>query len=96
MLEDYRAGLREDVAVDAADHLAGRKVRRPTLVVWELRDDAEELYRDLLPIWREWADDVRTAAIDSGHHMAEEAPDELAATLRAFIAERPHELPLAR
>ncbi|MFG1954985.1 hypothetical protein [Micromonospora sp. NPDC048830] len=32
------------------------------------------------------ADDVRTASIDSGHHMAEEAPERLAAVLTAFLA----------
>jgi haloacetate dehalogenase len=39
-----------------------------------------------LAIWRAWADDLRGARIDSGHHMAEEAPDELAAALRAFLS----------
>jgi haloacetate dehalogenase len=86
MLEDYRAGLRADADADEADRLDGRKVCCPTLVVWALRDDAEALYGDLLSIWRGWADDLRGATIDSGHHMAEEAPDELVATLRAFFA----------
>jgi haloacetate dehalogenase len=60
------------------------------LVVWALRDDAVELYGDLLTIWRGWADDVRGASVDSGHHMAEEAPHELAAELRAFFASAPN------
>ena len=38
-------------------------------------DDMEELYGDPVAIWRDWADDVRGARIDSGHHMAEEAPE---------------------
>jgi haloacetate dehalogenase len=87
MLEDYRAGLRGDREADEADRAAGRKVQCPTLVVWAVRDDAEEIYGDLLPIWREWAADVRVGAIDSGHHMAEEAPEELASALRAFFTE---------
>ncbi len=37
----------------------------------------------------EWADDVRGQPVDSGHHMAEEAPEELAAILRGFLAGRP-------
>jgi haloacetate dehalogenase len=86
MLEDYRAGLRADREHDDADRAAGRKVECPVLVVWALRDDAEELYGDLLPVWRSWADDVSGAAIDAGHHMAEEAPTELASALRAFFA----------
>jgi haloacetate dehalogenase len=87
MLEDYRAGLRADREHDEADRAAGRKVQCPVLVVWALRDDAEELYGDLLPIWRAWADDVSGAAIDSGHHMAEEAPRELTAALGAFFSQ---------
>jgi haloacetate dehalogenase len=87
MLEDYRAGLRADREADDSDRAAGRRVGCPTLVLWARRDDAEELYGDLLPIWREWASDVRVAAIDSGHHMAEEAPAELAAELLRFLVD---------
>jgi haloacetate dehalogenase len=36
--------------------------------------------------WRAWADDVHTQTIDCGHHMSEEAPDELAAILLDFLA----------
>ena len=46
----------------------------------------EELWGDPLPVWREWADDVRGATIDSGHHMAEEAPEQLAAVLGDFFS----------
>jgi haloacetate dehalogenase len=40
---------------------------------------------DCLPIWRTWSDDVRGHSIDSGHHMAEEAPEALAASLGDFF-----------
>ena len=86
MLEDYRAGLRADRDADDADHAAGRRVSCPTLVLWARRDDAEELYGSLLPIWRGWAEEVVVTAIDSGHDMAEEAPDELARALLDFLA----------
>ncbi|MFI0793052.1 hypothetical protein ACH4OY_10175 [Micromonospora rubida] len=36
-------------------------------------------------VWRDRADDVRVTAIDSGHHMPEEAPEQLATTLAAFL-----------
>jgi haloacetate dehalogenase len=85
MCEDYRAGLGIDRAHDDADRAAGRRVACPTLVLWALRDDLEYLYGDPLAIWRAWADDLRGGSIDCGHHMAEEAPDELAARLRAFL-----------
>ena len=86
MVEDYRAGLGIDREHDEADRDAGRRVTCPTLVAWSIHDDMEELYGDPLAIWRAWAGDVRGARIDSGHHMAEEAPEQLADTLRAFLA----------
>jgi haloacetate dehalogenase len=54
-------------------------------MLWATRDDMERLYGDPVAIWRRWADDVRGAPIDSGHHMAEEAPDQLAAALSDFL-----------
>jgi haloacetate dehalogenase len=87
MLEDYRAGLGIDRAHDEADRAAGRLVRCPTLVVWAARDDLGELYGDPLAVWADWAPDRRGRAIDCGHHMAEEAPEELAGLLLEFAAQ---------
>ena len=80
MLEDYRAGLGVDRAADEADRAAGRRVACPTLVLWSSRDDLEELHGDPRPIWAAWTTDLRGGGpIDSGHHMAEDAPEELVA-----------------
>ncbi len=86
MCEDYRAGLGIDRAHDDADRRAGRRLACPLLVLWARQDDLEDLYGDPLAIWRNWADSPRGRALDCGHHMAEEAPDALAAELRAFFA----------
>ncbi len=85
MLEDYRAGLSVDRRDEEADRAAGRRIRSPLLVLWSKRDDLEDLYGDPLLIWRDWADDVRGHSIDSGHHMAEEAPGALARSLASFF-----------
>jgi haloacetate dehalogenase len=85
MCEDYRAGLGVDRAADDEDRRAERRISCPTLFLWADRDDMEDLYGDPLAIWREWAPDVRGHALDSGHHMAEEVPEELATELRAFL-----------
>jgi len=85
MMEDYRAGLGLDRAHDDADRAAGRRIGCPVLFLWAARDDLEDLYGDPLAIWRDWADDVRGQRIDCGHHIAEEAPDELAALLAGFF-----------
>lgn len=68
------------------DRAAGRQLECPLLVLWSLLDDLEDLYGDILGIWRTWATDVRGHGIASGHHMAEEAPEELAAALGDFFS----------
>ena len=85
MCEDYRAGLGIDRAIDDADRAAGRRITCPVLVLWARRDDMEDLYGDVLAVWRPWAPDLRGHAIDSGHHLGEDAPEALAASLRAFL-----------
>ncbi len=86
MIEDYRAGLGIDRAHDEADRRAGRKVGCPTLCLWSERDDLEMLYGDVLEVWRPWTTELSGHAIPSGHHMAEEAPEALAAALLRFLA----------
>lgn len=86
MVEDYRAGPGIDRAHDEADRLAGRRVRCPALCLWSARDDLEHLYGDVLNVWRPWAPDIRGHALDCGHHMAEEAPEDLARALLRFLA----------
>lgn len=88
MLEDYRAGLTVDRADETADREAGVRVRPPVLVLWSLQDDLADLYGDPVAVWADWSDDVRGHGIDAGHHMAEEAPDQLAAALTGFFRTR--------
>ncbi|MFD9441468.1 alpha/beta fold hydrolase [Streptomyces sp. NPDC060006] len=85
MLEDYRAGLTVDRRHEEAGRAAGVRIACPALVLWSLRDDLEDLYGDPLKIWADWAPDVRGHGIDSGHHVAEEAPDALATALGDFF-----------
>jgi haloacetate dehalogenase len=85
MIEDYRAGLGVDREADDVDRANGKTITCPVLVGWSTRDDLEDLYDDVVAIWQPWADDIRGVAIDSGHHIAEEAPDELAAALLPFF-----------
>ena len=85
MMEDYRAGLTADRDADDADRAAGRTIACPTLVLWASEDDLADLYGDPLEVWRPWAPRVTGGPIDSGHHMAEEAPEALAAELRRFL-----------
>jgi len=86
MLEDYRAGLTIDRQHEEEDRASGNRLRQPLLVLWSTKDDLEDLYGDPRAIWRNWAGDVGGHGIDSGHHMAEEAPEELAASLGDFFS----------
>lgn len=45
----------------------------------------ERLYGDPAAVWRGWADNVTGLPIDSGLHIAEQAPAELATALAAFL-----------
>jgi len=85
MLEDYRAGLTIDRHHEEADRDSGTRLRCPLLVLWSARDDLEELHGDPRAIWSRWADNISGHSIDSGHHMAEEAPRSLAESLAAFL-----------
>jgi haloacetate dehalogenase len=85
MCEDYRAGLGPDRAADDADRAAGRRISCPVRVLWSTRDDMEALYGDVLAVWRAWADDVTGAAVESGHHVAEEAPGPVAEQIAALV-----------
>ncbi len=89
MLEDYRAGLGVDRAADDADRAAGRRLACPVLVLRSTRDDLAALYGDVLAMWEPWAHDLRGGVIDSGHHMAEEAPAQLAHALVTFLLHAP-------
>lgn len=70
--EDYRAGAGEDRELDLADRAAAKKIAVPTLVLWGEASFPSH-GPSLIDHWREWADDLGGAAIDSGHFLAEEA-----------------------
>jgi haloacetate dehalogenase len=86
MLEDYRAGLTVDRAADDADRANGKTIECPVLVGWSTKDDMEALYGDVVSVWQPWAENLRGIPINSGHHVAEEAPHELVAALLPFFA----------
>jgi len=46
----------------------------------------EDLYGDVLEVWRPWAADLTRRSLESDHHMAEDAPNVLAAMIVTHIA----------
>ena len=86
---DYRS-IELDLAHDDADR--GRRLVCPVLVLWGSNMSKRPGWQtgralDILTTWRERADDVRGRALDCGHFLPEEAPEETAAEILAFLAE---------
>jgi haloacetate dehalogenase len=86
MCEDYRAGASVDAAYDDADRDAGRTITCPVQVLWGARGALPRFYDDVLDVWRPWAPDVRGAAIDASHFLAEDRPEEATRELLAFLS----------
>jgi hypothetical protein len=68
-----------------SDALDEMRERARVLCLWSLQDDLEDLYGDVLGVWRPWAPNLRGHGIDSGHHMAEDAPEELVEALKQYF-----------
>lgn len=82
--EDYRAAATIDLVHDDADVAAGRRVTQPLLALWGRRGRVGRGY-DVAAVWRQVAEDVVAAPVDSGHFPAEERPDETLAALGRFL-----------
>jgi haloacetate dehalogenase len=81
--EEYRASIAHDRRHDEEDR-GQRRITCPVLALWSKQSKFHARY-DVLDIWRGWADDVRGRALDCGHFLPEEAPDETYEELRAFF-----------
>ena len=81
--EDYRAAGTIDLEHDRADR--GRKIDMPVLALWGARAVVGKMF-DCLADWREVATNVSGRALDCGHFLPEEAPQDTLAEIEAFIA----------
>ncbi|MFC5754060.1 alpha/beta fold hydrolase [Actinomadura rugatobispora] len=87
IVADYRASAGVDVVHDRADRDAGNRLRMPVTVLQQ--DWGAALGFDARELWSAWAPDLVHATVDHGHFMAEEAPAEIARTLRALLSRAP-------
>jgi haloacetate dehalogenase len=83
--EDYRAAASIDLDHDRAD--LDRRLACPVLALWGANGRVHQWY-DVLACWRERADQVSGNALDAGHFLAEEHPDEVATALLDFLEAR--------
>lgn len=82
--EDYRAAATIDLEHDEAD-LDVRRIDCPVLALWG-KHGLMERHFDVLATWRERASgEVGGRALDCGHFLAEERPEETAEELLAFF-----------
>jgi haloacetate dehalogenase len=83
--EDYRAAAGIDLEHDRASRAAGQKVACPLLALWGAKGAIPRWY-DALAIWRGYAaGPVLGGAVNSGHYLAEEAPEEVLAQVMPFL-----------
>ncbi|MEV7027075.1 alpha/beta hydrolase [Kitasatospora sp. NPDC093558] len=83
IVADYRASAGIDVAHDTADRAAGNGLRMPVSVLQQ--DWGAALGFDAAALWRAWAPDLVHTTVDCGHFMAEEAPAQVTAAVRALL-----------
>ncbi|MFB4305025.1 alpha/beta fold hydrolase [Actinomadura sp. GTD37] len=83
IVADYRASAGVDVEHDTADRGAGNRLRMPVAVLQQ--DWGAALGYDAVALWRAWASDLDHGTVTCGHFMAEEAPAEIAKSLRALL-----------
>ena len=83
--EDFRAGADIDLEMDEADDRAGRKIQCPLHALWGAKGTVGVLW-DVLATWREkCAAPVTGKALDCGHFLQEERPQDLMTELLQFF-----------
>jgi haloacetate dehalogenase len=86
IVADYRASAGIDLEMDRADRAAGRQLTMPVGVISQ--DWGSQLGFDATEIWGAWALDLTYEPIDTGHFMAEEAPERVTAFLRGLLSDQ--------
>jgi haloacetate dehalogenase len=85
MCEDYRAAATIDLQHDRASRAAGHKVQCPLMVLWGSKGKIGQWY-DAPAIWQQYCSGpVTGGAVDTGHYLAEEAPQAVIAEFRKFF-----------
>ena len=83
IVADYRASAGIDVEHDRMDRAAGTVLTMPVTVMQQ--DWGSMLGYDATALWRAWAPNLKHRTTTAGHFMAEEAPAEVVASVRALL-----------
>lgn len=83
--EDYRAAAEIDLEMDKADIDVGHKVTCPVHVLWGAKGAIGKLW-DVIDVWKQHATGpVSGKALDAGHYLAEEQPEQVLSELLRFF-----------
>ncbi|GAA4337524.1 alpha/beta hydrolase [Pigmentiphaga soli] len=82
--EDYRASAGIDLEHDRADRQRGARVDCPLRVLWGAHGAVGRNF-DVKALWQAAASDMTGRALDCGHYIAEEAPEQLWREIDAFF-----------
>jgi len=83
--EDYRAAATIDMIDDKKSRDDNIKINVPLLILWGNKGKLEEWYQTL-SIWKKYSSkEVKGNAINSGHYLAEENPDEVIKSITNFL-----------
>ncbi|MGI4954332.1 MAG: alpha/beta fold hydrolase [Janthinobacterium lividum] len=86
MCEDYRAAATIDLEHDRISRSQGLRVQCPLLALWGSKGKIGGWY-DPVNLWQEYcAETVTGGAVNSGHYLAEEAPDEVLQAVLPFLS----------
>jgi haloacetate dehalogenase len=78
---DFRASASTDLVHDDETSDAGQRVECPVLVLWGTQSTGS----DPLGIWQQYASDVYTRELPTGHFLPEEAPVLVSGALHDFL-----------
>jgi len=83
--EDYRAAATIDLIDDKFSRKNNIKLQMPVKVLWGSKGKIEKWYKPL-SIWQSYCNqEVKGNAIDSGHYLAEEKPQEILKNIFQFL-----------
>jgi len=83
--EDYRAAATIDMIDDKKSRDDSIKIKSPLLILWGSRGKLEQWY-ETLSIWNKYCyQEVKGNAINSGHYLAEENPEEVIENIKKFL-----------
>ena len=75
--EDFRASAEIDLEMDEADEKAGHKIEARVLALWGAKGAVGKLW-NVLEVWQQHVSaTVEGRALDAGHYLAEEQPEEV-------------------